>query len=115
MANVASATKDHEKLVKIKYIPLKENYKGYVLPVSVTTGGRQYSAQLVPRQWTTVPWCIAKMLKDQVKKQRKPRYVPDGRYMEEGPNTRSEGGVMFNVREENEPDYEIEVDSRGID
>ena len=115
MANIATAAKDSEKLVRIRYIPLRENYKGYVLPVSVTTGGRQYSAQLVPRQWTTVPWCIAKMLKDQVKKQSRTRYVPDGRNMDEGPNTRSEGGVMYNVREESEPDYEIEVDSRSID
>lgn len=115
MANVASAKRDSEKLVKIKYIPLKQNYKNYVLPVSVTAEGRQYSAKLVPRQWTTVPWCIAKMLKDQVKKQSRPLYVPDGHNMDMGSQTLNDGGVMYNVREESEPDYEIEVDSRGID
>ena len=115
MANVLSAKNESEKLVRVRYIPLKSNYKNYVMPVSVTAEGKQYNAKLAPRQWTTVPWCIAKMLKDQVKKQSKTRYIPDGSDMEQRYDTRSEGGIMYNVREENEPDYEIEVDSRGID
>ena len=115
MANVLSAKNESEKLVKVRYIPLKGNYKNYTLPVSVTAEGKQYSAKLAPRQWTTVPWCIAKMLKDQVKKQSRTRYVPDGSDMEMRANTQADGGILYNVREENEPDYEIEVDSRGID
>ncbi len=73
MANIASAKKDHEKIVEIRFIPIKENYKNYNMPVSVTAEGKQYSATIRPRQWQKVPWCIAKMLKDQVKKQSKPR------------------------------------------
>ena len=115
MANVLSAKNESEKLVKVRYIPLKANYKNYTMPVSVTAEGKQYSARLTPRQWTTVPWCIAKMLKDQVKKQSRTRYVPDGSDMEQRANTQADGGIMYNVREENEPDYEIEVDARGTD
>lgn len=40
MANVLSAKNESEKLVKVRYIPLKSNYKNYTMPVSVTAEGK---------------------------------------------------------------------------
>jgi len=122
MANVITQGKDDlDRAVRVKYIPIADNYKGYSLPYSVggktRDGVSKYSkGTLPPHTWTKVSVAVAKNLLDQVKKSKRSRMVPNGSGMESamGGNKfdQEDGLVRSNLRDETggEPDYEIQVD-----
>lgn len=108
-------------LVKVKYVPVADNYKQAPLVASVTGDhdgqGYQVRATLHPGEEKKVPVCIARELRKQVEKFNRNKQmvnVPDGRGMENRMLTdaydENDGGVMSKRRQEYEsPDYELVV------
>ena len=107
--------------VRVKYIPIADNYKGAPLVSSITGDhdGRDYAvrATLNPGEEKVVPVCIARDLKRQVAKFNRNKNnvnVPDGSGIESRMVTEAynsdEGGVRSQSRKEyNQPDYELVV------
>ena len=115
MAHVQSGRSEMDRKVKIKYIPIAGNYKGYTLPVSVIADGKISKAKLRPHQWETVSVAIARELQNNVKKMKRSRMVPSGLGMEESMVSdrydQEEAGVRSTLRDEGgEPDYDIIID-----
>jgi len=100
-------------MVKGKYTPIKDNYRGEPLVVSVTGNGRRTKAVFQPGVWTDCSLACALEAENQVKKSKRVRRVPDGtnmeRYMGQPGYEESDGGVQFRGRDEGgEPDYEFQ-------
>lgn len=107
MPVVESSTEPFAKQVRIKYVPIAENYKRTPLACSTTSGeGKHVSVKLQPGVWTKVPVEIAQDLLKQVRKSKRNKMVPDGTNLE----LQMEQGVHNERLEMAEPDYEIIVD-----
>lgn len=117
MAAVISGRSDHDRAVKVKYTPIKDNYRGHPLDVSVIGDGKRSSASLRPGVWTKISVACARELLSKVEKaKRRARFKePDGNkldaQMRQGASPYSEGGVNYDVRDQYfEPPYEIQIE-----
>lgn len=110
---VVSSAKDEFREVKVKFIPIANEYKGKPLTTTQTVEGRTYKAELRPGRWCKVPVFMARNLKRMSQKGMRAR-VPDGfdleKDMESGRYNHEDGGIRANMVEEYDPKFELIID-----